>query len=296
VPLLVFPRAAVRGNNHLPPSDLCSVKEQGMTLIETLDLLTTTTYQAGAPTLELREGRYLLRFAQTALDLDAVLKLRFEVFNLELGEGLPSSFLTGRDRDEFDAQCHHLIVEDTEAGYVVGTYRLQTNEMAAAGNGFYSAGEFDLAPLPAAVVLNSIELGRACIAPAHRHTSVLYLMWKGLAAYTLQQRKRYLFGCCSLTSQNEREGWEVMNQLRLGGHVHCDWHVLPQPGFACEVVDDDAPLLAAKIPKLFRAYLRFGAKVCSPPTIDRQFKTIDYFVLMDCQQLSAAAYQLFFSK
>jgi putative hemolysin len=90
-----------------------------MTLIETFDWLTTaTSYQPRAPKIELREGRYLLRCAQDARDLDAVLKLRFEVFNLELGEGLQSSFRTGRDRDEFDAQCHHLIVEDTETGNV----------------------------------------------------------------------------------------------------------------------------------------------------------------------------------
>ncbi len=267
-----------------------------MTLIETLNLLTTTTASSTrAPKLELREGRYLLRFAQNAMDLDAVLKLRFEVFNLELGEGLQSSFMTGRDRDEFDAQCHHLMIEDTEAGHVVGTYRIQTNEMAAAGNGFYSAGEFDLAHLPDAVGLNSIELGRACIAPAHRHTSVLYLMWKGIAAYTLQQRKRYLFGCCSLTSQDANEGWGVMNQLQLGGHVHPEFLVLPQLGFECDHEGDDTPRAEAKIPKLFRAYLRFGAKVCSPPTLDRAFKTIDYFVLMDCHQLSPAAYQMFFS-
>lgn len=265
-----------------------------MTLMETLHLLTAAPSTSRAPKLELREGRYLLRFARHAMDLDAALKLRFEVFNLELGEGLQSSFRTGRDRDEYDAQYHHLMVEDTETGYVVGTYRLQTNEMAAAGNGFYSAGEFDLSPLPNDVVLSSIELGRACIAPAHRHTSVLYLLWRGIAAYTLQQRKRYLFGCCSLTSQNEREGWEVMNQLQRGGHVNPDWMVLPQPGFECDIEGDDAPLLEAKIPKLFRSYLRFGAKVCSPPTIDRQFKTIDYFVIMDCHQLSPAAYQMFF--
>ena len=266
-----------------------------MTLIETLNLLTTTTVSSSsAPKLELREGRYLLRFAQNAMDLDAVLKLRFEVFNLELGEGLQSSFRTQRDQDDFDAQCHHLMVEDTEAGNVVGTYRLQTNEMAAAGAGFYSAGEFDLTSLPDAVVLNSIELGRACIAPAHRHTSVLFLMWRGIAAYTLQARKRYLFGCCSLTSQDANEGWGVMSQLLAGDHVHPELLVLPQLGFECDLENDDASLVEAKIPKLFRSYLRFGAKVCSPPTIDRQFKTIDYLVLMDCHQLSPVAYQMFF--
>ena len=266
-----------------------------MRLIETLEWrTTTTTYQASIPNLELREGRYLLRFAQNAMDVDAVLKLRFEVFNLELGEGLQSSFLTGRDRDEFDAQCHHLMVEDTETGHVVGTYRIQTNEMAAAGHGFYSAGEFDFSHLPNDVVLNSIELGRACIALAHRHTSVLFLLWRGIAAYTLQQRKRYLFGCCSLTSQTPSEGWAVMNQLQRGGHVHQEWLAPPQPGFECDIEEDGALQVEAKVPKLFRSYLRFGAKVCSPPTIDHHFKTIDYFVILDCHQLSPTAYQMFF--
>ena len=47
-----------------------------------------------------------------------------------------------------------------------------------------------------------------------------------------------------------------------------------------------------KIPKLFRTYLRFGAKVCSPPAIDRRFKTIDFLVLFDVYEIDArrAAY------
>ena len=51
----------------------------------------------------LREGRrYEVRFARNAEELDAIQRLRFEVFNLELGEGLASSFESGRDVDEFD--------------------------------------------------------------------------------------------------------------------------------------------------------------------------------------------------
>ena len=63
-----------------------------MTLSETLNLLTTTISSARTPKLTLREGRYLLRFANNARDLDAVLKLRFEVFNLELGKGCKPRF------------------------------------------------------------------------------------------------------------------------------------------------------------------------------------------------------------
>src|ERR1700742_419121 len=95
------------------------------------------------PLDEVGDSRYVVRFAHTGPELDAVLRLRFEVFNLELGEGLAASFETGRDEDEFDAVCHHLIVLDRNDNQVVGTYRCQTGEMAAA-RGFYSADEFNL--------------------------------------------------------------------------------------------------------------------------------------------------------
>ena len=45
----------------------------------------------------------------------------------------------------FDEACDHLIVEEVANGEVVGTYRLQTGEVAAANIGYYSEREFDFA-------------------------------------------------------------------------------------------------------------------------------------------------------
>ena len=240
------------------------------------------------PQKEVREGQYHVRFARTRKELDAVLKLRFEVFNLELGEGLESSFLTSCDLDEFDDVCHHLIVEDTDSGRIVGTYRTQTGEMAAAARGFYSAMEFDLSHFPAGVLENSVELGRACVAGDHRNAHVLFLLWKGLAAYVAHNKKRYLFGCCSLTSQDEAEGLRVMQALEQQGNYHPRFAVPPRSGFECS---DHArePERKASIPKLFRIYMHYGAKVCGPPAIDRQFKTIDFLTLLDLERLSLSA-------
>lgn len=252
------------------------------------------------PPIALQTERYELSLAQTAAELDAVLRLRFAVFNLELGEGLAVSFLTGRDEDEFDRQCQHLLVRDRRDGTIVGTYRLQTNEMAAAGNGFYSATEFDLTQLPTRVLANALELGRACIAHAHRHSEVLLLLWRGIAAYLQHAGKRYLFGCCSLTSQDASEAWALTQQLAQGGHLTADLFVPPQPGFECELEESTAlgglseRAQEAQMPKLFRSYLRFGAKVCGPPALDRQFKTIDFFVLFDAAALDGRARQLLF--
>jgi putative hemolysin len=244
----------------------------------------STAFQSKPPQIEIYEDQYVARFAQTKEELNTVLQLRFEIFNLELAEGLDSSFQTGRDEDEFDATCHHLMIVETQTNQVVGTYRLQTKEMAT--RGFYSANEFDLSCLPSEVLEQSLELGRACIAQAHRSPQVLFLLWKGLAAYLLQARKRYMFGCCSLTSQDANEGKAVMKLLEEGGHLHESFFVPPQKGFECFPEGNAGDEVAhAEIPKLFRIYLRYGAKVCGPPAIDRMFKTIDFFVIFDLTML-----------
>jgi len=77
------------------------------------------------PSIFAEVGRYRLRLAQGADDREAVCRLRFRVFNIELGEGLEHSYETGIDTDCFDVFCEHLLVEDKCDGRVVGTYRMQ---------------------------------------------------------------------------------------------------------------------------------------------------------------------------
>jgi putative hemolysin len=245
------------------------------------------------PDLDLELGRYRLRFARTAEDQDRVFALRFEVFNLELGEGLEESYATRRDSDAFDAQFDHLMVIDRATDWVVGTYRLQTCEAAAAGNGFYSATEFDLGGLPDGVLADSIELGRACIAREHRSSRVLFLLWTGLASYVLWNGKRYFFGCCSLTSQDPAEGARALAWLERAGKLHPDLVVQPTAAYACpydgpvEVPDGYA------LPKLFGTYMRYGARVCGPPAIDRFFGTIDFLALLDSKSLAPGTFEQF---
>lgn len=245
------------------------------------------------PSEPIRERRYEVRFARNAAELDELLRLRFEIFNLELEEGLESSYETGRDEDEFDPFCHHLIVTERASGRIIGTYRLQTSAMAERHIGFYSDAEFDLSLFPEAVLADSVELGRACIAAEHRNTQVLFLLWKGLAQYMAVTDQRYLFGCCSLTSQDPAEGWAVMELLERRGQVHPEIHTAPRPEFECR---RDGPAFAGKVkvPKLFRIYLRHGALVCGPPAIDRRFKTIDYLVIFDVATMSENQFRIFF--
>ena len=48
-----------------------------------------------------------------------------------------------------------------------------------------------------------------------------------------------------------------------------------------------------EIPRLMRIYFLYGAKICSPPAIDRLFKTIDFITLIDIQEMDAKSYNGF---
>lgn len=235
--------------------------------------------------LVLTQGRYQLRLARSSAEIDAALALRFSVFNVELGEGLKQSLLTGRDQDEFDAQCRHLVVADRD-GSIVGTYRLQTAADAARGNGFYTATEFDLTALPSEILDGGLELGRACIARAHRNTRVLLLLWRGIAEIARRADKRWLFGCCSLASQDPRDGRALLDVLAARGAVHPAHDVRPRPGYRCwPALGPCAAAAAVQVPRLFDMYLSLGARVCGEPALDRAFSTIDYLVLLDLTDL-----------
>ena len=231
--------------------------------------------------LRLEAGPYVARLALTEKERTETYRLRFMVFNLELNEGLQSAYLDGYDRDKFDEVCDHLIVEEKATGEIVGTYRIQMGDVAGRNFGYYSEQEFCFAPYES-MRSQIVELGRACIRRDHRSPEVLNLLWRGIARYSLRNGGRYMMGCCSLTSQDPDMGYAVHDSLK-------NWMIEPalqtvakgefmMPERTCAPSEQRAP-------KLLRAYLTIGAKICSGPAIDREFKTIDFLTLLDLQTL-----------
>lgn len=239
--------------------------------------------------LGLRAGAYHARMASSESERMDAFRLRFFVFNLELHEGLEASYATGYDMDEFDRVCDHLIVEHAATGKIVGTYRLQTGAMASANAGFYGEREFDFSPYKQ--LGNSvIELGRASVHRDHRSADVLYLLWRGIAQYAESHGGRYLIGCSSLTSQDPAHGTAIFEAM--GEHlVAPPLRTNPRPAFMMPLVPSQKA--SDKIPKLLRAYLALGAKICGAPAIDREFKTIDFLTLLDLGTLHPRVYERF---
>lgn len=240
----------------------------------------------------IREGRYEARLARNPIETVSALRLRHEVFTVELGSGPAGDERTGIEFDEFDFRCRHLIVIDRETGGTVGTYRLNTLETAGSVTGFYSANEFSIENLPDEMLEKGIEIGRACIAKEHRNTKVLYLLWKALVRFQEHSGKRFFFGCCSVFTRDHSVGVAAYRRLRSDGLVNDDFAVEPkQNGLT---FDETGPVLdQVELPALFNMYLRLGARVYGRPMVDAEFGTIDFFVVFDLRRM-ADKYQKIF--
>jgi putative hemolysin len=249
------------------------------------------------PRIHAEVGRYTLRLAQSVEDREAACRLRFKVFNIELGEGLTTSYTTGLDTDHFDVFCEHLLVEDKHDRRVVGTYRMQSGSTAATNLGYYSEQEFIFAPYEP-LRRDILELGRASIDREHRTPEVLTLLWRGIAQYANDMGLRYLIGCSSLNSKDPAEGWLMYRQLE-NYRVSPEFVTAPTNAYVCpteQKVPDAQPSpnlqdssSPTNVPKLLKTYLAIGARICAPPAWDCDFGTIDFLTLLDLKLLSSAA-------
>jgi putative hemolysin len=236
---------------------------------------------------------YSLRLARTPEEKAGAFRLRFLVFNLELNEGLESAYATGYDSDEFDAACDHLIVEHRPTGRIIATYRLQTGSTAAKRRGYYSEREFNLAPFEP-YRQSVVEVGRAAILKEHRSFEVLNLLWKGIATYAVAHGGRYLLGCSSVASQNLAEGLALYRQLE-SFLAPTAFQTKPQPSFCLDSEGAEELDKMVQAPRLLRAYLNLGARICGAPAIDREFKTIDFLTVLDIEAMSPVARSRFLS-
>ncbi|PYU71662.1 MAG: hemolysin [Acidobacteria bacterium] len=167
--------------------------------------------------------------AETLEDVIECQRLRYLVFNCELGEGLDISAWTGLDRDRFDPICDHLMVRDAATGKLAGTYRMQSGYRAKGNLGYYGEEFFDFSPFEG-MRGEVLELGRACVHDEYRNTRALHMLGKGIAKYAERCGARYLIGCSSLSSQNEDEGIALYETLREKYLVERSLRTIPVAG------------------------------------------------------------------
>lgn len=236
----------------------------------------------------LESKKLFVGIAFSERSIDQVLRLRYRVFNLELGHGSSEAHIYGIDEDDFDEQMHHIVLAEKGSGRIVGAYRVQCADTAHAGIGLYSAREFNMQPVEA-LMSSAVECGRACIAEEYRKATSLMLLWGGLNRYMNLMKKRWIFGCCSVDTTDTDDGWRTMKALRRDQLFYKGDLLQASPKYMCgsperEFDADLGPVL--ELPKLFKSYMRLGARVASFPALDAEFGTIDFLVVAALNNLN----------
>ncbi|MDP3163396.1 MAG: GNAT family N-acyltransferase [Reyranella sp.] len=251
------------------------------------ELLGTPT--SSAEIVKVVAGDFEVRLAQTAAEIDAAQALRYRVFYDEMkAHPTPEMARLRRDFDVFDPVCEHLLVLDRRRGEgpggIVGTYRLIRRQAAAKIGRFYSAAEYDIAPLidyPGEI----LELGRSCIERDARNTATMQMLWRGIALYIYHFDIKVMFGCPSFPGTDPAQHAQAMSYL----HHH---HLAP-PEIRVRALDGryvkmdtlapgsyDERKAMARVPPLIKGYLRLGGFVGDGAVIDPEFNTTDVFVIV----------------
>jgi putative hemolysin len=248
-----------------------------------------------------RMGAMEVRLAQTAAEVRKAQKLRYRVFYQE-GTALPDPgrLFSRRDIDAFDAICDHLLVLDhsereSHPGRqpeVVGTYRLLRQQLAEDYGGFYTAAEFDIAPLIARHRdLNFLELGRSCVLAPYRNKRTVELLWHGIWNYVQQNSLDVMFGCASLDGTDPNQLALPLSFLHHYARAPEPWQARALPDrhvemnrMSKESIDPKAALRA--LPPLVKGYLRLGCYIGDGAVIDHQFGTTDVLIVLPVSALN----------
>lgn len=249
-----------------------------------------------------RLGTLEARLARSKKEVRKAQRLRYEVFYKE-GGAIPDArtAFTRRDADRFDKYCDHLIVIDHAAtnrrgklrSRIVGAYRLLRDDAALAAGGFYSAAEYDIAPLLARHAGKRIlELGRSCVRVDYRNKRTIELLWRGLLAYVRAHRIDVMIGCASFPGANPALHSKALSYLAHHARAEGEWRAAarrerftPMDMLAPEAFDARAARDA--LSPLIKGYLRVGARFGDGAVVDAKFNTTDVFVVMPVAQMSA---------
>jgi len=247
-------------------------------------------------------GSLEVRLAETEHEVEQAQRLRYCVFYEEMS-AVPSPQMreAGRDFDKYDEVCDHLLVVDREAHgedgqpLVVATYRLTREKDAARAGGFYTAGEYDIAPMLNGLPEGTkfLELGRSCVLKSYRaRPGTMQLLWKGLMAYVARFDIDLMFGCASLAGTDPEtlalplaylhhfHPMPAHLKVRARPELFVDMNAMPK-----ETIEPREGLRS--LPPLLKGYVRAGCCIGDGAVIDRQFGTTDVFIYFPLSGIDA---------
>ena len=249
--------------------------------------------------MEIREGKFLLKLAETTAEKKQIFALRYSVYCKELNlAGKQNEYEADnvRESDYFDDLCDHLIICDEKHNYCVGTFRFLPGSRLPQDGGFYSEQWFDIGKLKEG--RNRIlELGRACIDARYRNTNVFKLLFAGLGVYLKHNPHDYLIGLTTLPANAQKDIAIIAKYLAGNNAVNLCFGVKPRKQLDLTCSEQDEITLAEinqrailkKMSTLMLAYYKYGAEFISEPSMDVDFNppVFDFFTIFDARKFPA---------
>lgn len=249
-----------------------------------------------------RIGSLEVRLARKKSEIRRAQRLRYKVFYEEMA-ATPNALamLSRRDEDAFDPIFDHLLVLDHGDSHrkgwrrpkVVGTYRVLRQDIADEHDGFYTQGEYDIAPLIRSKPgYTFMELGRSCVLKPYRNRRTVELLWHGIWSYVRQHGVDVMVGCASFPGVDPAQHAAALSflhhkarppeewQVSAHDHLRVDMNMMPQ-----EALNMRTALKA--MPPLIKGYLRLGAYIGDGAVIDRQFGTTDVLIILPVEHINS---------
>ncbi len=251
-----------------------------------------------------RIGDLEVRLARSRSEVKRAQKLRYRVFYEELA-AIPDAFalMSRRDEDSYDPLCDHLMVVDHGEAQkarrpwprkprVVGTYRVLRQEVADLNEGFYTQGEYDIAPLLERHGSNSrfLELGRSCVLEPYRNRRTVELLWQGVWTYAREHGVDVLIGCASFEGTDPKQHALALSYLHHHARAPEKWRVRAHEDRFIDMnmmpaSQIDTRVAIRALPPLIKGYLRVGAYIGDGAVVDHQFGTTDVFVILPVESI-----------
>lgn len=231
----------------------------------------------------LSKGRYRARIAATTADVEAAQRLRYLTF---VGGDDP----IGLDRDRFDANCIHFLIEDSATGQLMCCFRLLPLNGGDEIDSSYSAQFYELSALrdfdgP------MVELGRFCIHPSAQDADILRTAWAAMTRYVDENGVEMLFGCSSFKGTDADSYVDAFAMLK-------DRHLAPRrwwPRVKAPSVfrfaqklrlrKPDARQAMLRMPPLLRTYLVMGGWVSDHAVVDWHLNTLHVFTGLEIKAI-----------
>ena len=239
-------------------------------------------------------NQFIVGIADNADEIREAQILRYKMLLLEFDETKSED---GIDASEYDNFCDILIVKDTEANKIVGTYRLMTNEHLKYKNEFICEDEFDITNLKNSGY-NILELGRAVVDKNYRNGLIIKLLWEGIFYYSKLHKIKYMFGTASFHGVDANAYKNSLSKIYY--EQLADKEILCYAKQPCdklnflnkEEIDDKKA--HDETPALVRGYFYLGCRVGDGIFFDYSFNSIDILIIFDLENVNKQYAKRFF--